>query len=118
MLVHWYARMFPLSIGLKKFRMAWLYIRPPALRKGDTWLLSDHNMHSMAGVSRSVTIAVAYIVTVTGLDWDIALTAITSRCPSACPNDGFRRQLIAYQEENAAVCAHFLHRFQDGNASQ
>jgi hypothetical protein len=58
---------------------------------------------STAGVSRSVTIAVAYIVTVTGLDWDIALTAITARRPCACPNEGFRRQLIVYQANAAAV---------------
>lgn len=48
---------------------------------------------SFAGISRSTTIVIAYVMTVTGLGWREILEAIKSTRPIANPNPGFRQQL-------------------------
>ncbi|XP_035032614.2 dual specificity protein phosphatase 22-B [Hippoglossus stenolepis] len=50
-------------------------------------------VHCVAGVSRSVTLVVAYIMTVTGRGWVEALAAVRAARPCAGPNLGFLRQL-------------------------
>lgn len=48
---------------------------------------------SFAGISRSTTIVIAYVMTVTGLGWREILEAIKATRPIANPNPGFRQQL-------------------------
>ncbi|KAJ8395532.1 hypothetical protein AAFF_G00032660 [Aldrovandia affinis] len=58
-------------------------------------------VHCLAGVSRSVTLVVAYIMTVTELGWQDALTAVRVARPCAGPNLGFLRQLQDFQSSQA-----------------
>ncbi|TNN54017.1 Dual specificity protein phosphatase 22-B [Liparis tanakae] len=55
----------------------------------------------LAGVSRSVTLVVAYIMTVTGLGWKEALAAVRVVRPCAGPNLGFQRQLQEFEATQA-----------------
>lgn len=57
--------------------------------------------YSLAGVSRSVTLVVAYIMTVTKLGWSDALAAVKVARPSAAPNLGFQRQLQEFESSQA-----------------
>ncbi|KAF3699405.1 Dual specificity protein phosphatase 22-B [Channa argus] len=57
--------------------------------------------YSLAGVSRSVTLVVAYIMTVTGLGWQEALAAVRVVRPCAGPNLGFQRQLQEFETTQA-----------------
>ncbi|ETE61706.1 Dual specificity protein phosphatase 15, partial [Ophiophagus hannah] len=47
----------------------------------------------LAGISRSTTIVLAYLMAVTQLGWLEALEAVKAVRPVANPNLGFRRQL-------------------------
>ncbi|XP_071174606.1 dual specificity protein phosphatase 22-B-like isoform X2 [Mytilus edulis] len=57
-------------------------------------------VHCLAGVSRSVTITAAYIMTVTPLGWREAVNSIRGVRNCANPNFGFQKQLMKYQNEN------------------
>lgn len=54
---------------------------------------------SLAGVSRSVTVTAAYIMTVTNLGWRDALNSIRGARSVANPNFGFQKQLQNYENE-------------------
>ncbi|XP_037498566.1 dual specificity protein phosphatase 22 [Rhipicephalus sanguineus] len=54
-------------------------------------------IHCLAGVSRSVTIAVAYVMSVTSLNWREALKAVRGARSIANPNFGFQKQLHEYE---------------------
>lgn len=54
-------------------------------------------VHCLAGVSRSVTLVVAYLMTVTSLGWDEALAAVKVARPCASPNMGFQNQLQEFE---------------------
>lgn len=56
---------------------------------------------SLAGVSRSVTLVVAYIMTLTGLGWQDVLAAVRVVRPCANPNLGFQRQLQEFEDSQA-----------------
>ncbi|XP_054869985.1 dual specificity protein phosphatase 22-B isoform X2 [Amphiprion ocellaris] len=59
---------------------------------------ADHSKQNLvAGVSRSVTLVVAYIMTVTGRGWVEALAAVRAARPCAGPNLGFLRQLEEFE---------------------
>lgn len=58
-------------------------------------------LYSLAGVSRSVTLVVAYIMTVTSLGWEEALAAVRVVRPCACPNLSFQRQLQEFEATQA-----------------
>ncbi|CAB1317390.1 unnamed protein product [Coregonus sp. 'balchen'] len=58
-------------------------------------------VHCLAGVSRSVTLVVAYIMTVTGLGWQEALAAVRVARPCAGPNLGFQHQLQEFETTHA-----------------
>ncbi|XP_029686904.1 dual specificity protein phosphatase 22-B isoform X3 [Takifugu rubripes] len=58
-------------------------------------------VHCLAGVSRSVTLVVAYIMTVTRLGWSDALAAVKAARPCAAPNVGFQRQLQEFESTQA-----------------
>lgn len=53
--------------------------------------------HSLAGMSRSVTVAVAYIMSVTTLTWREALKVVRAGRAVANPNLGFQRQLQEFE---------------------
>ncbi|XP_070320254.1 dual specificity protein phosphatase 22 isoform X3 [Odocoileus virginianus] len=52
----------------------------------------------LAGVSRSVTLVVAYIMTVTDFGWEDALHTVRAGRSCANPNLGFQRQLQEFEE--------------------
>ncbi|XP_056121583.1 dual specificity protein phosphatase 22-B [Rhinichthys klamathensis goyatoka] len=54
-------------------------------------------VHCLAGVSRSVTLVVAYVMTVTTLGWQDALAAVKLARPCASPNEGFQTQLKEFE---------------------
>ncbi|XP_028328115.1 dual specificity protein phosphatase 22-B isoform X2 [Gouania willdenowi] len=58
-------------------------------------------VHCLAGVSRSVTLVVAYIMTVAGLSWQEALAAVKVARPCAGPNLGFQQQLQEFETTQA-----------------
>lgn len=64
-------------------------------------ICSSLSSYSLAGVSRSVTLVVAYIMTVTGLGWQEALAAVKVARPCAGPNLGFQRQLQEFESTQA-----------------
>ena len=57
---------------------------------------------SLAGISRSVTIVAAYIISVTGLSVSEALQAIRSSRTIANPNFGFQKQLFDFEVNGGA----------------
>jgi len=57
-------------------------------------------VHCLAGVSRSVTVTAAYIMTVTDLGWREALNAIRGARSVANPNYGFQKQLQNFYHEH------------------
>lgn len=52
---------------------------------------------SLAGMSRSVTVAVAYIMSVTSLNWKDALKVVRVGRAVANPNFGFQKQLQDFE---------------------
>ncbi|NXQ48326.1 DS22A phosphatase, partial [Catharus fuscescens] len=54
-------------------------------------------VHCLAGVSRSTTILVAYLMTVTELGWESCLAATRAARSYASPNSGFQQQLQEYE---------------------
>lgn len=52
---------------------------------------------SLAGMSRSVTVAVAYIMSVTSLNWKEALKVVRVGRAVANPNFGFQKQLQNFE---------------------
>ncbi|KAM4614324.1 dual specificity protein phosphatase 22-A-like isoform 1-T1 [Discoglossus pictus] len=54
-------------------------------------------VHCLAGVSRSATILVAYLMTVTNFGWEDCLSAVKAVRSYADPNFGFQQQLQEYQ---------------------
>ncbi|XP_032556870.1 dual specificity protein phosphatase 22-A-like isoform X1 [Chiroxiphia lanceolata] len=54
-------------------------------------------VHCLAGVSRSTTILVAYLMTVTELGWESCLAATKAVRPYVSPNCGFQQQLQEYE---------------------
>jgi len=56
------------------------------------------SVHSLAGVSRSPTLVVAYLMTVTTMGWHDALRYVRSLRSVVNPNLGFQRQLMRFQQ--------------------
>ncbi|XP_034532912.1 dual specificity protein phosphatase 22-B-like [Notolabrus celidotus] len=73
------------------FRDSIMFIHESRL-KGEGCLV-----HCVAGVSRSVTLVVAYIMTLTGRGWVDSLAAVRAARPCAGPNLGFLRQLEEFE---------------------
>lgn len=56
-------------------------------------------IHCNAGVSRSATLSIAYIMKFEGKRFNEAYSQVKSARPSIRPNDGFERQLRLYDQE-------------------
>lgn len=54
-------------------------------------------IHCLAGMSRSVTVAVAYIMSVTNLSWKESLKVVRTGRAVANPNLGFQNQLQEFE---------------------
>ncbi|CAG4949934.1 unnamed protein product, partial [Colias eurytheme] len=67
------------------------FIHAARLRDGNVLI------HCLAGMSRSVTVAVAYIMSVTPLSWREALKVVRAGRAVANPNLGFLRQLQDFE---------------------
>ncbi|XP_026316845.1 dual specificity protein phosphatase 22-A-like isoform X2 [Hyposmocoma kahamanoa] len=67
------------------------FIHAARLRDGNVLI------HCLAGMSRSVTVAVAYIMSVTSLSWREALKVVRAGRAVANPNFGFQRQLQDFE---------------------
>ncbi|KAM4552619.1 dual specificity protein phosphatase 22-B [Odontesthes bonariensis] len=67
-------------------------------------------VHCLAGVSRSVTLVVAYIMTVTGLGWQDVLAAVRVARPCAGPNLGFQQQLQEFETTQAQQFREWLQK--------
>ncbi|XP_075944608.1 dual specificity protein phosphatase 22-B-like isoform X1 [Anarhichas minor] len=76
---------------IQYFRDSIMFIHESRL-KGEGCLV-----HCVAGVSRSVTLVVAYIMTVTGHGWVESLARVRAARPCAGPNLGFLRQLEEFE---------------------
>ncbi|KAL1451758.1 hypothetical protein WDU94_006106 [Cyamophila willieti] len=63
----------------------------------DSISLSFLSVLSLAGMSRSVTIAIAYIMSVTSLNWKEALKVVRVGRSIANPNNGFQKQLQDFE---------------------
>ncbi|CAH1983867.1 unnamed protein product [Acanthoscelides obtectus] len=63
------------------------FIHAARLREGNVLI------HCLAGMSRSVTVCVAYIMSVTNLNWKEALKVVRAGRAVANPNIGFQKQL-------------------------
>ncbi|XP_023284480.1 dual specificity protein phosphatase 22 [Seriola lalandi dorsalis] len=81
---------------IQYFRDSIMFIHESRL-KGEGCLV-----HCVAGVSRSVTLVVAYIMTVTGCGWVESLAAVRAARPCAGPNLGFLRQLEEFENIDLA----------------
>lgn len=68
------------------------FIHAARLRDGNVLI------HCLAGMSRSVTVAVAYIMSVTNLSWKDALKVVRTKRSVANPNLGFRTQLQDFEQ--------------------
>ncbi|XP_020832325.1 dual specificity protein phosphatase 22 isoform X2 [Phascolarctos cinereus] len=55
-------------------------------------------VHCLAGVSRSVTLVVAYIMTITDFGWEDALHMVRAGRSCANPNLGFQKQLQEFEK--------------------
>ena len=64
---------------------------------------------SVAGISRSVTIAGAYIMSVTNINHQEAFQAIRSARNAANPNIGFQRQLYEFEISGACDKVNLYH---------
>lgn len=72
------------------------FIHAARLRDGNVLI------HCLAGMSRSVTVAVAYIMSVTHLSWKEALKVVRTGRSVANPNQGFQFQLQDFESNKLA----------------
>lgn len=67
--------------------------------------------YSLAGMSRSVTVAVAYIMSVTSLSWKEALKVVRVGRSVANPNFGFQKQLHEFEIYRLSEVCDFVDGF-------
>ncbi|XP_038041330.2 dual specificity protein phosphatase 22-A-like isoform X1 [Anas platyrhynchos] len=81
----------PAIFGMQHFKECIKFIHECRLRGGGCLV------HCLAGVSRSTTVLVAYLMTVTELGWERCLAATRAVRSYASPNPGFQQQLRDYE---------------------
>uniref|UniRef100_A0A182PBM7 Dual specificity protein phosphatase 15 n=1 Tax=Anopheles epiroticus TaxID=199890 RepID=A0A182PBM7_9DIPT len=87
------------------------FIHSARLKQGNVLI------HCLAGMSRSVTVAVAYIMCVTPLSWKEALKVVRAGRSIANPNLGFQNQLQDFEANklieliNRFGCVHYFFHF-------
>ncbi|XP_064908587.1 dual specificity protein phosphatase 22 isoform X1 [Columba livia] len=75
-------------------------------------------VHCLAGVSRSVTLVVAYIMTITDFGWEDALSVVRAARSCANPNMGFQRQLQDFEKHDVNQFRQWLKEEYGENSSQ
>jgi len=60
-------------------------------------------LHCFQGVSRSVTLTTAYVMTITDLGWREALNVVRGARKQAYPNMGFKKLLRIFEQKNLAA---------------
>ncbi|KFO61727.1 Dual specificity protein phosphatase 22, partial [Corvus brachyrhynchos] len=75
-------------------------------------------VHCLAGVSRSVTLVVAYIMTITDFGWEDALSVVRAARSCANPNMGFQRQLQEFEKHDVDQFRQWLKEEYGENSSQ
>ncbi|XP_066481477.1 dual specificity protein phosphatase 22 [Tiliqua scincoides] len=65
-------------------------------------------VHCLAGVSRSATLVVAYIMTITDFGWEDALSVVRASRSCANPNTGFQQQLEEFEKNYVAQLREWL----------
>ncbi|XP_074998680.1 dual specificity protein phosphatase 22 isoform X3 [Calonectris borealis] len=75
-------------------------------------------VHCLAGVSRSVTLVVAYIMTITDFGWEDALSVVRAARSCANPNMGFQRQLQDFEKHDVDQFRQWLKEEYGENSSQ
>ncbi|KAL8195022.1 UNVERIFIED_CONTAM: hypothetical protein K2H54_044863 [Gekko kuhli] len=105
-----------LRAGLQHFKESIKFVHECRLHGGRCLI------HCLAGVSRSTTLLIAYLMTVTNLGWEECLAAIKTVRSYVSPNFGFQQQLQEYEEtslrENDPVPAELSRMFQSYLMSQ
>lgn len=87
------------SVDIKQyFEVASTWIHGALAEKDNVVLV-----HCSAGMSRSVSIVLAYLIRYHDLDYDTALAAVRKTRPIACPNRGFEKQLREWYSELQAA---------------
>lgn len=61
-------------------------------------------VHCSAGVSRSATICLAYLISKKRMNYEAALEHVRSLRPVVCPNSGFIQQLKDFEKSSSKSC--------------
>lgn len=56
-------------------------------------------IHSAAGISRSATIVISYLISAKKMSYLEGYDYLKSKRPIICPNNGFRKQLMEYSDK-------------------
>jgi len=83
--------------------------------------LNDGNVlvHCLAGVSRSASLCIAYIMTITGMPWHESMNALRGAREQVNPNYGFQRQLQNFEHTSLKIIRSELYReFGDYNGTE
>ena len=83
------------SIGLFNFMYVVFYSLTEEARKNGTCVL----IHCMAGISRSVTLTIAYLMSHFGMSMHNAYQFVKEKRPTISPNLNFMGQLVEFERE-------------------
>lgn len=75
-------------------------------------------IHCMAGVSRSVTLTIAYLMNYFGLSMQLAYQLVKDKRPAISPNLNFMGQLVAFEQELTEMPKRMLKKLSDFKPSE